>query len=297
MLVNDKMKAVLNYLKEIRSKFKDTDSRELSYRSVLETLIRDLKLGEPINEGKAMSVGRLDLVIKREGRPICYIETKDIGKDLDNKQFKEQFDKYKGAEEIDHLIITNYLEFRFYKNGNPWRKTHLAKVVADKIKDIPTNYQEFTDFVHVFCAHEGEPIKSSEQLAENMADIAKVLKKDLCELTATGQPLHEQYEAMKKMLIDTLKVEEFADMYAQTLTYGMFVARINDKDSNKFDITTAAKLIPKSNSFLNGLFRLILNDDIGNKVKVTLDKLVNTLRITDVDAVLKDVASERVELR
>ena len=281
-----------NYLKEVRNKFKDTDSRELSYRSALETLISDLKLGEPINEGKATSSGRLDLVIKRKGTPVCYIETKDVGKDLDNEVYQAQFTKYKEDKEIEHLIITNYLEFRFFKKGSILGETHIGKVVGDKIKDSLTNYQEFIDLMHVFCTHAGEPIKSSKRLAENMAHVARILRKNLLMGTQKGTPLYEQYEAIKKMLIDTLKVEEFADMYAQTLTYGMFVARINDKDSKEFDREAAAKLIPKSNEFLKGLFSLILSDDID---KATVDELTNILRITDVDAVLKDVDSKGVQ--
>ena len=285
------MNSILNnYLKEIRRKFKDTDSRELSYRSALETLIRDLKLGEPINEGKATSSGRLDLVIKRKEIPVCYIETKDIGQDLDNKLFQEQLSRYKAG--LRHLIITNYLEFRFFQGGRPFGETCIGEVKGHEIRSVGADYQEFIDLMHCLLCHAGEPIKSSKQLAESMARVARVLKKNIGMLTGAGKSLHGQYEAIKSTLIDTLKAEEFADMYAQTLTYGMFVARINDKNSKEFDRAAAAKLIPKSNAFLKGLFSLILSDDIG---KTTLDELANILRITDVDEVLKDVDSKGLQ--
>lgn len=105
------------YLTQLNTRFKSGISREHSYRTDLESLICELVHGVEITNEPAnvTDCGNPDYVITRKKIPIGYIEAKDIDKDLINKAYKEQFDRYKKA--LDNLVITNYLWFQFFQNG------------------------------------------------------------------------------------------------------------------------------------------------------------------------------------
>ena len=107
---------IANYINEINKRFKTGISREHSYRGDLQTLIETLVKGIiATNEPARISCGAPDYVITKNNIPLGYVEAKDLDDDLDNKNHKEQFDRYRTS--LNNLIITNYLEFRFYRDG------------------------------------------------------------------------------------------------------------------------------------------------------------------------------------
>ena len=102
------------YLDQVRTRHNSGISREHSYRADLENLLRTLApdvniTNEPAN---VTDCGNPDYVITKGKIPIGYIEAKDIGKDLNSKGYKEQFNRYRKA--LDNLIITDYLWFQFF---------------------------------------------------------------------------------------------------------------------------------------------------------------------------------------
>ena len=244
------------YISSINDRYKQGISSEHSYRGDLEALIRELQpnvhvTNEPAN---VTECGNPDFVITKDQIPIGFIEAKDLGKDLNHKQYKEQFDRYRKA--LDNLIITDYLRFQFFQNGEMVHEVRIAEIDRNKIKALTGNFSEFTNLIQNFCSFVSQTIKLPRKLAEMMAAKASLLKNILekaitsDEDSADDTELKEQYKAFKEVLIHDLSPQDFADIYAQTLAYGMFAARLNDETLDTFSRQEAAELIPKSNPFL-----------------------------------------------
>ncbi|KAA3602044.1 MAG: DNA methyltransferase [Calditrichaeota bacterium] len=284
---------IQNYLEKINTRFKSGISREHSYRSDLEILIRELIKGiEITNEpSNVTDCGNPDYVITKGKIPIGYIEAKDIGKDLKSKQYKEQFTRYRKA--LDNLIITDYLKFQFFQNGDLVHEIKIGEIEEELVKPIPENFEEFKHLLQNFCSFLGQSIKSSKKLAEMMAAKARLLKDILeralnsDEKSQENSSLKEQFNTFKAFLIHDLKTKEFADIYAQTLAYGMFAARLHDTSLNDFSRQEAAELIPKSNPFLRKLFGYVAGPDIDERIKRTVDNLAEVFRATNVEELLK----------
>jgi type I restriction-modification system DNA methylase subunit len=282
------------YLKTINTKFKSGISREHSYRADLEILIRSLVKGvEVINEpSNVTDSGNPDYVITKGKIPIGYIEAKDIGKDLNSKQYKEQFDRYKKA--LDNLIITDYLTFQFFVEGKLEHEVRIGEIDGNKIKPLPQFYDRFITLLTDFCSYIGQTIKSPKKLAVMMAAKAKLLQNIIenalseDEKTEENTSLHGQYSTFKQILIHDLSLKGFADIYAQTLAYGMFAARLHDTTLDDFSRYEAAELLPKTNPFLKKLFTYIAGPDIDERIKRTVDNLADVFRATNVEQLLKN---------
>ncbi|TSA26138.1 DNA methyltransferase [bacterium] len=283
---------IYTYLATLNKRYKSGISSEHTYRGDLENLIRELSPQVEItNEPSHVTdCGNPDFVITKGKIPIGYIEAKDIDKDLNAKQYKEQFTRYKEA--LDNLIITNYTWFQFFLNGKLQHEIKIAEIDGNQIKPLPENFAQFENLIQYFCTYIGQTIKSSKKLAKMMASKARLLQNILTqaitsdEKTQENTQLKEQYGSFKKILIHDLQPKDFADIYAQTLAYGMFAARLHDPTLDDFSRQEAAELIPKSNPFLRKLFQYIAGYDIDERIKSIVDNLADVFRATDVDALL-----------
>ncbi len=283
---------IQEYIESLNKRFKAGISREHSYRSDLEVLIREIVKGVEITNEPAnvTDCGNPDYVITKGKIPIGYIEAKDIGKDLNSKTYKEQFTRYKKA--LDNLIITDYTWFQFFQHGELVHEIKIAEIEDNSIKPISDNFEAFENLIKNFCTFVGQTIKSSKRLAEMMAAKAKLLENTIeralssDEETQENTSLRGQYESFKHILIHDLTPKGFADIYAQTLAYGMFAARLHDSTLDDFSRQEAAELIPKTNPFLRKLFGYIAGPDIDDRIKRTVDNLAEVFRATNVDALL-----------
>lgn len=286
---------ISQYLDSVNKRYKSGISKEHSYRGDMESLIRELvKDIEITNEpSNVTDCGNPDYVItNKKGIPVGFIEAKDIDKDLNSKNYKEQFDRYKKA--LDNLIITNYVWFKFYQNGELVHEISIAEIQGNAIVPKPENFTEFENLLHNFCTFIGQTIKSPKKLAEMMAAKARLLENTLeralnsDEETNANTSLKDQYESFKQILIHELSIKEFADIYAQTLAYGMFAARLHDDSLDTFSRYEAAELIPKTNPFLRKLFGYIAGPDVDERIRITLDNLADVFRATDIKSLLKN---------
>lgn len=282
------------YIEAIHKRFQSGIAKEHAYRGNLESLIRELVPGvEVTNEpANVTDCGNPDYVITKGKIPIGFIEAKDIGKDLNDKQYKPQFDRYRKA--LDNLIITDYLWFQFYQNGEIVAEIRIGDIKNNKIEPLTEGFSEFTARIQNFCTFIGQTIKSPKKLAEMMAAKAKLLQMILekaiesDEQSQENTSLQDQYNSFKSILIHDLNPKDFADIYAQTLAYGMFAARLHDQDLDSFSRQEAAELIPKTNPFLRKLFQYIAGYDIDERIKTTVDNLADVFRATDIKALLKN---------
>ncbi|MEI7850771.1 MAG: type ISP restriction/modification enzyme [Kiritimatiellales bacterium] len=282
------------YIETVNKRYKSGISREHAYRRDLEELIRELVAGVEItNEpSNVTDCGNPDYVITKGKIPVGYIEAKDVGKDLNHKNYKEQFARYRKA--LDNLIITDYTWFQFFQNGELVHEIRIADVGENTVRPLPENFEQFTALIRDFCTFVGQTIKSPKKLAEMMAGKAKLLQNILeqavtsDEMTQANSSLQDQYNSFKNILIHDLEPKAFADIYAQTLAYGMFAARLHDTCLDDFSRQEAAELIPKTNPFLRKLFGYIAGPDIDDRIRPTVDNLAEVFRATNVEALLKN---------
>ncbi len=285
---------IKEYVEIVSKRLQSGLSREHSYRGDLETLIRKLVKGIEITNEPAnvTDCGNPDYVITKGKIPVGYIEAKDIGKDLNSKSYKEQFGRYKKA--LDNLIITDYIWFQFFQNGELVHEIKIGEIENNSVKPIPENFSKFENLIKDFSTQIGQTIKSSKKLAEMMAGKARLLQ-DILERAITSDEetqentsLKGQYDTFKQILIHDLEPKGFADIYAQTLAYGMFAARLHDPTLDDFSRQEAAELIPKSNPFLRKLFGYIAGPDIDERIVTVVDNLAEVFRATNVEQLLKN---------
>ena len=248
------------------------------------------------NEPKQIECGAPDFVLTRNKIPLGYIETKDIGKNLDDPAYKEQLGRY--TKSLDNLIFTDYLEFRLFRDGKQVSCARIGEVSGNKIKQGPDSSDAFTNMLKAFAGYQGQTITSANDLAKRMAHkarmLAAVIGKALLEKdNATGKvrdannTLQNQLNAFRKYLISEIDVAEFADIYAQTVAYGMFAARLHDDSPNTFSRQEAAELIPTSNPFLRKFFQHIAGYDLDERIRWIVDDLADVFRATDVGELMK----------
>jgi predicted helicase len=285
------------YIDKLNRRFKLGNSTEHTFRGDLQYLIEDLiPHVSATNEPAGQKCGKPDYVLMKNDIPLGYIEAKDVGeKDLEGKKInKKQFDRYKFA--LNNLIFTDYLSFHFYRDGEKNGEiVSIGKIENGSIVAIPENFTTFIDRIKDFCAAKGtQTIRSSKKLSAMMAGKARLLS-NIIELALNSDETHQedstlkdQMEAFKDILIHDINAEAFADIYAQTITYGMFAARLHDPTLPTFSRQEAAELIPKSNPFLRKLFGYIAGPDLDNRIKWIVDDLVEIFLACNVAEILKD---------
>lgn len=286
-----------NYLDNINKRYKLGNATEHTFRGDLQQLIESLVPEiHATNEPKRQLCGAPDYILTKKDIPIGFIEAKDIGdKDLDGLKKtgnKEQFDRYKAS--LDNLIFTDYLNFHLYHAGEFVTKISLAEIHNGSIVPLPENFAQFENLLKDFCSHIGQTIKSSKKLAEMMAGkarlLSEVIEKALTsdETNSEDSTLKDQMNAFKLILIHDITPKAFADVYAQTIAYGMFAARLHDPTLPTFSRQEAAELIPKSNPFLRKLFGYIAGPDIDDRIKWIVDGLVEIFLACNVEEILKN---------
>ncbi len=288
---------ISSYLESIGKRFKSGISSEHTFRGDLELLIRSMVPDVDItNEPSQITdCGNPDYVITKGAIPIGFIEAKDIGKDLYHKGYKEQFDRYKKA--LENLIITDYIWFQFFQDGQLVYEMRIADIEGNALIPKPEQFAEFEDRIKDFCTFVGQTIKSPKKLAEMMASKARLLQDILERAITTDEQSEEntslrgQYQTLKEILIHDLSPKAFADIYSQTLAYGMFAARLHDKTLEDFSRQEAAELIPKSNPFLRKLFGYIAGPDIDERIIRTVDNLALVFLATNLEQLLKNFGS------
>ena len=285
------------YIDNIDKRYRLGNATEHTFRGDLQQLLESLvPTIRATNEPKRQSCGAPDYILTKKDIPVGFIEAKDIGdKDLDGTKKtgnKEQFDRYKAS--LNNLIFTDYLSFHLYRDGEFITKISIAEITDKGIKPLPENFASFENLIKDFCSHVGQTIKSSKKLAEMMAGKARLLSDIIGKALTSDEINHEdstlkdQMLAFKQILIHDITPQGFADVYAQTIAYGMFAARLHDPTLDNFGRQEAAELIPKSNPFLRKLFGYIAGPDIDDRIKWVVENLSEIFLACNVEEILKN---------
>lgn len=296
-LDKSKFQFVVQYINDVSKQFSTGKATEHSYRPALAKLLSDLLPNHTVtNEPTRINCGAPDYIIaKGSGAtsiPVAFVEAKDVGdSDLDgNRQHKEQFNRYKNS--LDHILFTDYLDFHLYENGTFINSVRIAEIKGNKIELIEANVPMFLNVVASFADAQPQKITSSTKLAQMMAAkaklLAEVIEKTLVADTEKTGELAGQWKSFQRVLIHDLTERQFADIYAQTICYGMFAARLHDDTPETFSRQEAATLIPKTNPFLRKVFQNVAAFDVDTSIAWIVDDLAETFRVTDMSKVMKN---------
>jgi type I restriction-modification system DNA methylase subunit len=284
------------YIQSISSKFSYEETSEMGYRTDFEILIKGIF--ESINvrridhDARAKHGNKPDFVVLNHDVPILYIEAKDIGVSLDKVEKSEQMARYYGYA---NLVLTDYVEFRFYRNGLRYEET--IKIANYDIKNrtiesIPENYGRISKTLLDFTQSYREPIRTGKHLSKIMGGKAQRIRDNVKHFLSNekekGTEIIRVYETIKKLLVHDLTIETFADMYAQTLVYGLFVARYHDDTPDNFTRGEARELIPKSNPLLRHFFDHIVGPDFDKRLEYIVNELCTVFSHANVQLLMKE---------
>ena len=280
------------YLEAIRDVHKTGVASEHSYRPALRDLFASIDPAiDVVNEPKKIEVGAPDFIFQHDGVARGWCEHKDIDKDIIKPKgySKEQKERYRDG--LPNLIYTNGLDFEFLRDGE-----QVALItIADFAPGLPGNSDEFERLethLREFAATKPISIKSARRLAELMAGKAKLIKDVLANVLKDDAELRSdlagQFKSFKANLLPNLTTDEFADIYAETVTYGMFAARYHDQTPKTFSRQEALELLPKSNPFLRSLFQFVAGYDLDERIAWIVDDLAEVLRASNPHDLFKD---------
>lgn len=284
-----------DYINRVNQLYQTGISTEHSFRGILDELLRSIDTSILVtNEPKKIECGAPDYLISKKQIPIGYIEAKDLfDADLDGLKKtgnKEQFDRYKDS--LDNIVFTDYLSFHFYRGHDKITSITIAEKQGKKIVPIQSQFDPFIRQMQDFMSYIGITIKNPKKLSQMMAGKARLLcdiinnALDEDEKAGVHSDLMEQFNSFKKILIHDITNKSFADVYAQTIVYGMFAARLHDPTLPTFSRQEAAELIPKSNPFLRKLFGYIAGPDLDDRIKWIVDDLVQIFLSCNVEEIL-----------
>lgn len=284
------------YLNSVSVKFSHKETSEMGYRTDLENLLEGIFTKEQKyhihHDAKVVAGNKPDYVILKNAVPILYIEAKDIGVSLDKIEKSNQMERYFG---YGNLILTDYVEFRFYRNGVRYEEP-ITIATFDKVNRVLTeqsqNYSLLAKTLVDFASTHKEPIKHGKHLAQIMGGKAQRIRDNVKEmLLATTDryiDLVKMRDVVKEHLVSSLDDESFADMYAQTLVYGLFAARYNDKTSDTFSRVEARELVPKTNPFLRSFFDHIAGESFPDRLAFIVDELCEVFTHADVNRLMHE---------
>ena len=294
------------YLQTLQASLSTGDATEHTHRPALKALLEADGAVTAINEPKHIDCGAPDFVVRKAGdNPLAigYIETKDVGISLDpiekdsnlatpKTQNGRQLKRYRAA--LPNLILTNYTEFRWYVDGDRRSPANLAD---DNLKYTKTSIDDTGLLLNDFLQRSPESIGDSATLAQRMARLTHLIRdvvRQSFEQGAASPDVNDLYQASMQALVPDLSTDDFADMFAQTLAYGLFAARMNHHGTD-FRRQTAAYDIPATNPFIRQIFDIITGPNLDNEPFVSfVDDLTELLRNADMDAVLADFGKRTV---
>lgn len=292
---------IQGYLSEIRTLYASGQTTEHSFRPALAKLFASIDPSlSVINEPKHITdVGAPDFVFQRGNVAVGWCEAKDIGKDIrklpTNDYSKGQKERYRKG--LPNLIYTNGLDFEFIRDGEVVDFINIADL-APTLPSREENFSRLKNRLRDFAAATPLSVTSSKRLAEMMAGKAAIIKDIMgralvadLKAKSEGAPptdLIGQYEAFRMNLLQDITTEEFADIYAETIAYGLFAARLHDETIDTFTRSEALELLPKSNPFLRELFIYIAGPNLDERLRRVIDELCEVFRATNMTKVLSN---------
>jgi predicted helicase len=272
------------YLEQISLALKAGNATEHTHRPALKTLVEALDATvTATNEPKRIACGAPDYIVTRGPLPLGYIEAKEVGTDLDTVENSEQLQRYRAG--LGNLLLTDYLEFRWYVGGERRLAARL------ELKFDAAAVESVAELLTQFFTAAAPGINTPRELAIRLAAQARLLRGLIQQALATESvdgSLYGQLQSIRDVLLPHLTAEQFSDLYAQTLCYGLFTARCHAQPGEHFTRQHAAYDLPRTNPFLRTLFSHVAGPDLNENIAWAVDDVAELLARADLAAILQD---------
>ncbi|BAW37253.1 N-6 DNA methylase, partial [Helicobacter pylori] len=292
-------------LKEYLESIKDltVGEYELTHRSSLENLLNRLKDNfnkefKIEHEPKREQGSQPDFRVSFQGLNIGYIENKRAGFNLNQLLKSDQILKY--LELNPNLMLTDYLNFMWVgkdENNAPLIKKEISVASLDELskplKPKPQTERDLIELFKSFFNHEAAPITNAKDFATHLSPRTRYLKDALIKYQEETQ-VSSIFNNFKEYLYEELSFEDFSDALAQTLTYSLFLAKLNHP-FEKINLDNVRSSIPKNFAVIREMADFLKKlDEIKDKeIQWLLNEILSSINHVDMDSIIKDLNDDK----
>ncbi|WRD81163.1 N-6 DNA methylase [Helicobacter pylori] len=290
-------------LKEYLESIKDLmpEDNELTHRLSLHNLLNRLK--DHFNkefkiehEPKKEQGSQPDFRVSFQGLNIGYIENKRAGADLNQLSKSDQIRKY--LELNPNLMLTDYLKFMWVvkdENNAPFIKKEISVASLDELskplKPKPQTERDLIELFKSFFNHEAAPITNAKDFATHLSPRTRYLKDALIKYQEKTQ-VSSIFNNFKEYLYEELSFEDFSDALAQTLTYSLFLAKLNHP-FEKINLDNVRSSIPKNFAVIREMADFLKKLDEIKEIQWLLNEILSSINHVDMDSILKDLNDDK----
>ncbi|WP_259458125.1 N-6 DNA methylase [Helicobacter pylori] len=290
-------------LKEYLESIKDLtlESNELTHRLFLHNLLNRLKNHfnkefKIEHEPERDQGSQPDFRVSYQGLNIGYIENKRVGTDLNRLLKSDQILKY--LELNPNLMLTDYLNFMWVgkdENNEPSIKREISIAGLDELsKPLKPNPQTERDLIELFKSffnHEAVPITNAKDFATHLSTPTRYLKDALIAYQKDDQ-VSSIFKNFKEYLYEELSFEDFSDAFAQTLTYSLFLAKLNHP-FEKINLDNVRSSIPENFAVIREMADFLKKLDAIKEIQWLLNEILSLINHVDMDSILKDLNDDK----
>ncbi len=291
-------------LKEYLEGIKDLtpESNELTHRLFLHNLLDKLKNHfnkefkiehEPRKDKQG---GQPDFRISYQGLNIGYIENKRVGTNLNQLLKSDQILKY--LELNPNLMLTDYLNFVWVgkdEENKPSIKREISIASFDELskplKPNPQTERDLIEFFRGFFNHEAVPITNAKDFATHLSTPTRYLKDALTQHQKDRQ-VSSIFNNFKEYLYEELSFEDFSDAFAQTLTYSLFIAKLNHP-FEKINLDNVRSSIPENFAVIREMADFLKKLDAIKEIQWLLNEILSLINHVDMDSILEDLNDDK----
>ena len=298
---------MLNILKEYLQKIQtiSPSDKEHSNRGALESLFKSLAevfsqskkskihiTHEPNNDSEGK--GAPDFLITLDSLVVGYIENKRVEANLDEIAQSDQIKKYFSLS--PNLMLTDYLRFILLRQDDKGKISITQEVQIcplSSIKSKPTEQkaQELYSLFEIFFSHTPKPINTPEEFADSLASRTRLVRDSL--LTQRSHPkIQSLYEIFKSTLYAQLSYHDFCDSFAQTLTYSLFLSKLNS-ESNEITLSNIDDYIPQSFPLIKELSRFLKDLRGLKEIQWLLQEIINIINHINISSIITQLNSTK----
>ncbi len=291
-------------LKEYLESIKDLtpEKNELTHRLFLHNLLdklknhfnKEFKIEHEPNRDK--QGGQPDFRVSFQGLNIGYIENKRVGTNLSQLLKSDQVLKY--LELNPNLMLTDYLNFMWVgkdENNAPLIKKEISVASPDELsKPLKPNPQTERDLIELFKSffnHEAAPITNAKDFATHLSVPTRYLKDALIKYQKDMQ-VSSIFNNFKEYLYEELSFEDFSDALAQTLTYSLFIAKLNHP-FEKINLDNVRSSIPENFAVIREMADFLKKLDAIKEIQWLLNEILSLINHVDMDSILKDLNDDK----
>ncbi|GAA8359255.1 DNA methyltransferase [Helicobacter pylori] len=290
-------------LKEYLESIKDltTEKNELTHRLSLHNLLSRLKDNfnkefKIEHEPKRDQGSQPDFRVSFQGLNIGYIENKRVGENLTQLSKSDQIRKY--LELNPNLMLTDYLNFMWVgkdENNAPLIKKEISVASLDELskplKPKPQTERDLIELFKSFFNHEAAPITNAKDFATHLSPRTRYLKDALIKYQEKVQ-VSSIFNNFKEYLYEELSFEDFSDALAQTLTYSLFLAKLNHP-FEKINLDNVRSSIPKNFAVIREMADFLKKLDGIKEIQWLLNEILSSINHVDMDSILKDLNDDK----